>query len=111
MSDENPYSPPKSPDSLARRRRTSVGPILAGVLAIIIATILTRGGALIPAILGVGSWWLYKFWPRKKLPDEAGVRTFLERLEQPPAIEADASKGADTASPVQPLDAFEDIRL
>ena len=94
-----------------RPRRTSVGPILAGVLAIIIATILTRGGALIPAILGVGSWWLYKFWPRKKVPDEAGVRTFLEQLKQAPTIENDAPKGADTASPAQPPDALEEIRL
>jgi len=111
MSDENPYSPPKSPDPLVRPRRTSVGPILAGVLAIIIATILTRGGALIPAILGVGSWWLYKFWPRKKVPDEVGVRTFLEQLEQPPTIENHAPKGADTDSPVQPPDPLKDLRL
>ncbi len=66
---------------------------------------------MIPAILGVGSWWAYKFWPRKKMPDDVGVLTFLERLEQPPKVETDARKGADTDSPMEPPDALEGLRL
>jgi hypothetical protein len=111
IGDENPYSPPTSSDRLVRSRRTHVGPILSGVLAIVLATILTRGGALIPAILGVGSWWLYKFWPMKKAPEDVGVRTFLERIEHSPTIENDAPNAADRDSPEQPLDALRDLRM
>jgi hypothetical protein len=111
MGDENPYSPPLSNELPVRPRRIHVGPILSGLLAIVIATILSRGGLLIPAILGVGSWWLYKFWPRKIAPDDVGVRTFLEQLEHSPTIEDDGRKAVESVSPEQPVDALRNIRL
>jgi hypothetical protein len=110
-SDDNPYSPPSSNDTLVRPRRAPVGPILSGVVAIVILTILSRGGLLIPAILGVGWWWFYKFWPRKTAPEDAGARTFLERLEHSPTIEDNALKAVEKVSPEQPLDALRDLRL
>ena len=91
--------------------RRHVGPILSGLVAIVILTILSRGGLLIPAILGIGSWWLYKFWPKKTAPDDVGVRTFLERLEHTPTTENDAPKSVDHVSPEQPIEALKDIRL
>jgi hypothetical protein len=111
MSDENPYSPPLSNELPVRPRRTHVGPVLSGLIAIVIATILSRGRLLIPAILGVGSWWLYKFWPRKIAPDDVGVRTFLEQLEHAPTIEDDGRKAVESDSPEQPIDELRNIRL
>jgi hypothetical protein len=94
-----------------RPRRTHVGPVLSGLIAITVATILSRGGLLIPAILGVGSWWLYKFWPRKTAPDDVGVRTFLEQLEHSPTTENDSPSAVVSASPEQPIDELRNIRL
>ena len=59
MSDDNPYSPPPSNVPRARPTRRHVGPIASGLIVIVIATFLSRGGLLIPAILGIGSWWVY----------------------------------------------------
>jgi hypothetical protein len=111
INDENPYSSPISNQPTARPKRLHVRPILSGVIAIIIATIVSRGGLLIPAILGVGSWWLYKFWPRKTAPDDIGARAFLERLENSPTTHGVAREGSERVSPEQPLDEFRNLRL
>jgi hypothetical protein len=91
--------------------RTYVGPILTGLLAILFATLLSRGGLLIPAVLGVGSWWLYKFWPKKTAPEDVEARAFLERMENPPVKKDEALKGSENDSQAQPLDVFRDLRL
>ena len=111
MIDENPYSPPISNDPPPRPKPSLVGPILSGLIAIVLATIVTRGSTFFVAILGVGWWWVYKFWPRKAPPDDAGARKFLERLEQSPSIDDDAPKRVDQVSPEQPLDALRDLHL
>jgi hypothetical protein len=81
VSESNPYSPPRVTEAAPRRRKSSIGPLLAGIIAIAVA------------ILGVSSWWGSKFWPRKDESDDAGARAFLARLESTP----DAA-----ASPVSP---------
>ena len=111
MADENPYSPPLTNEPPVQPRRTHVGPILSGIAAIVIATILSRGGLLIPAVLGIGSWWLYKFWPKNNAPDDVGIRTFLERLEHSPTIENDGPKAVENVLSEPPIDAINDIRL
>jgi hypothetical protein len=109
--DENPSSPPRSSEPFARPKRKPFGPIASGLVAIILAAILSRGGLLIPAILGVGSWWLYKFWPRKPAPDEGGTRAFLERLEGAPTKEYGIPEASQQGSSPRPLDVFRDVHL
>jgi hypothetical protein len=111
MSDENPYRPPAVSDPVLRPKRRHLGPIAAGVIAIVVATILTRGEALIPAILGVGSWWLFKFWPRKSAPDDPSARAFLERLEHSQSMQNDDPTADEGHSREQPLDGLRDLRL
>lgn len=90
--------------------RKYAGPIGGGLVAILVATILSRGGLLIPAVLGVGSWWAYKFWPRKPQEDDPRARAFLERLEtEPPAKEPDHS-AIDERSAADALDVFKNLR-
>jgi hypothetical protein len=84
---------------------------VSGLVAIVLATIVSRGGLLIPAILGVGSWWVYKFWPRKPASADVGARAFLERLEHSGTKEDDVLTASERVSTEQPLDAFRDIRL
>jgi hypothetical protein len=93
VSESNPYSPPRVTEAAPRRRKSSIGPLLAGIIAIAVAGSLGGGFGLIVAILGVSSWWGSKFWPRKDESDDAGARAFLARLESTP----DAA-----ASPVSP---------
>jgi hypothetical protein len=88
-----------------------MGPIAGGIIAIVVATILSRGGLLIPALLGVGSWWLYKFWPRKAVPDDARARAFLDRLESSPPGHDQPPTPSDNATSGQSLDEFRQIRL
>ena len=76
MIDQNPYEPPHANDPLVQTKRSNLPPILAGLVMIVVATIVTRGGGLLIAILGVGWWWTYKFWPRKTALKMLGPRHF-----------------------------------
>jgi hypothetical protein len=111
LSDENPYSPPLSSDPPVQRMRTYAGPIWRGLVAIVLVTIVSRGGLFIPAIFGVGSWWIYKFRPRKPASDDVGAREFLERLEDSRTKKDDVQKASERVSHQQPLDVFREIRL
>lgn len=110
MTDENPYSPPLINDPSARPKRRHVGPILGGLIAIGLVTIFTRGGGLLIAVLGVGSWWAYKLWPKKPAPEDAEARKFLQNLEHAPTIIDDSSKAAESTPAEQPLDGLRDLR-
>jgi hypothetical protein len=110
-SSENPYSPPLTEIDPPRPIRSVVRTILSGLIAIVIATVLSRGGLLIPAVLGVGSWWLYKFWPRKSAPEDATVMAFLERLENAQPSPGASQSTNEANSTDQPLDALRDLRL
>ena len=73
--------------------KSSIGPLLAGIIAIAPAGSLGGPGGLLVAVLGVGSWWGSKFWPRKDATDDAGARAFLAQLE------TTAGSAADPGSP------------
>ncbi len=111
MNGENPYSAPLSDTPPARRKRVSVGPVMSGLLAIIAATVLLGGYGLLASILGVGSWWVYKLWPRKSTSEDVRARTYLEQLERSPIAEADNVKSVDSEAPGQSIDALRDLRL
>ena len=89
MSTENPFSPPQATDNIVRPKRRTIGPILAGLVAIAVATFLMGLGGLFCALLGVGSWWVYKFRPRPPAMEDPGARDFLRRMEN-------AARTADT---------------
>ena len=58
-----------------------MGPIPAGLVAVVLATLFMGVIGLLAAILGVGSWWVYKFWPRPPASDDPGARAFLQQME------------------------------
>ncbi len=93
MSDSNPYRAPSASDPAPAKRKSSIGPLLAGIIAIALAGLLGGPGGLLVAVLGVGSWWGSKFWPRKDATDDAGARAFLAQLE------TTAGSAADPGSP------------
>jgi hypothetical protein len=81
MSEGNPYRPPTAVDPAEPRKHRHMGPILAGLIAIVVATFLLGGLGTLAGIMGVGSWWVYKFWPRSAAPEDEGAREFLQKLE------------------------------
>jgi hypothetical protein len=83
MSDDNPYrAPAAAVERIERRKRRPLGPISAGVVAIVLATVFLGGIGLLASIFAVGSWWAYRFWPRSAPPEDPGVRAYLLRLEE-----------------------------
>jgi hypothetical protein len=85
MINENPYRPPEAP--IARGGgplRSAPAIILQGLIAVVLATLLMGLGGLFCSILGVGSWWLYKFWPKRPLADDDQARAYLQKLEELP---------------------------
>lgn len=81
MSEDNPYRAPTiaiRPDPRIRRRL--IGPISAGLIAIVLVTLLDGGTGLVASVLGVGSWWIHKFWPRPAMTEAPEVRAYLENL-------------------------------
>jgi hypothetical protein len=99
MVEANPYSAPRTAIEPQRRKRFTVGPIAAGLIAIIAAGFVL-GAGVIPVTVGVVSWWVYKFWPRRPEPMDLGTEQFLRTLEKPPTatavtMENDPANGAD----------------
>ena len=89
MSDDNPYRAPAAAGPKQDRRRP-LGPVLSGLVAIVLATILAGGTGLLASLAAVGSWWAYKFWLRPAAPEVPGARDYLQRLE---------GSGSELASP------------
>jgi len=110
--DDNPYRAPGAPlNSPDRRQSRPLGPILSGVVAIIVTVFLLGPFGLIPSLLGVGSWWVYKFKPRPWAPETEGARHFLRDLEGSPAG-GDGATGPGPAAGAEPTgDLLSDIRL
>jgi hypothetical protein len=111
MSDMNPFRAPTVTDPVPRQRARSIGPVLAGIIAIALAGLLAGPGGLVVGILGVGSWWSYKFWPRRADPEDAGARAFLSRLETTPAAAADAVPPRREPAAEPGLDVLRDIQM
>jgi hypothetical protein len=53
------------------------------VIAIALAALFLGGPGLIAAFLGVGSWWIYKLWPRGAWADDPQAQAFLSRPDLP----------------------------
>jgi len=81
MNDDNPFRPPAVSEPGLRSLRSPAGAILSGLIAIGLATFLMGPLGLIAALLGVGSWWAYRFRPKPPVPDVPAARDYLERLE------------------------------
>jgi hypothetical protein len=103
MTTENPYHPPRVNDAVERPKPHAMGPILGGLVAIVLATLLMGVLGLLAALLGVGSWWAYKFWPRPPAVDDPGARAFLQQMETSPEV-ADAIAEASQPQPADPPD-------
>jgi hypothetical protein len=101
MDDMNPYRPPRVTEAAPPKRKSAIGPLLAGIIAIVLATLFVGGFGLLVAILGVSSWWGSKFWPRKAVFDDAGAEAFLSRLESAPdvAVESNSPKNEPGKEP------------
>jgi hypothetical protein len=69
------------PDEPARPKRRPAGPLLAGSIAIALATRIAGGVGLVAAVCAVGSWWVYKFWPRPWVANEPEAQAFIDQLE------------------------------
>jgi hypothetical protein len=112
MSEDNPYRPPVAPIGTEEPRgRRPLGPVLAGLVAIVLATFLLGGTGLIASLLGVGSWWVYKFWPRPAAPDSPEARAYLQQLEGWPS-QGNAAAGSDPTDQAERLeDVFGNLRL
>ncbi|MGO9466285.1 MAG: hypothetical protein ACLQIB_08240 [Isosphaeraceae bacterium] len=96
MNEDNPYRPPAVTEPGRRSVRGLLGAILSGLVAIGLATFLMGPIGLIAALLGVGSWWAYKFRPRAAAPDAPAASAYLQRLEEGRTGEA-APGGSDIA--------------
>jgi hypothetical protein len=90
-----------------KRRRRVVGPLLAGLIAAVLATALVGSYGLVGSLLAVGSWWTYKFWPRRPAPEAPEARAFIDRLE---GIRPDEIDAIPVAKP-NSGEAIEDILL
>jgi len=88
VNEHNPYRPPAVTEWGRRSVRRPLGAILSGLVAIGLATFLMGPLGLIAALLGVGSWWAYKFRPRPAVPDVPAATDYLERLEEGRSVEA-----------------------
>jgi len=88
VNEDNPYRPPAVTEPGPRSVRGPLGAILSGLVAIGLATFLMGPLGLIAALLGVGSWWAYKFRPSPAVPDAPAATDYLERLEEGRTVEA-----------------------
>jgi len=117
MGDDNPYRAPSAPlTSPVRRQSRPLGPILTGIVAIVVATFLLWSFGLgtfglIPSLLGVGSWWVYKFMPRPLAPETEGARQFLRDQEGSPAVGDIAAGTSRRTGDEQAGDLLGDLRL
>lgn len=112
MSDDNPYRAPVSaitPEE--RRRRRPIGPILAGLVAMILATIWAGSFGLLASVLAVSSWWAYKFWPRPAAPVAPEARDFLRRLEGAGPGEVASAEPAKSTTSEPVGDVLGDLRF
>jgi hypothetical protein len=106
MIDDNPYRPPDTPNiRRTRPLKEVVRPVMHGLFAIIVATLIMGIGGLLCSIFGVGSWWVYKFWLRNTEPVEDETRAFLQGLEERPAVRPGKPAGDPD------LQAFENLLL
>ncbi len=95
MNDDNPFRPPAVTEPGRKSLRSPAGAILSGLIAIGLATFLMGPLGLVAALLGVGSWWAYKFRPKSALPDVPAAKEYLERMEDGRTAEANlADSGA-----------------
>jgi hypothetical protein len=109
--DDNPYSAPLSITPPARPKRTQIGPVVSSLIAIAIATYLLGPFGFLVSMLGVGSWWVFKHWPRKANPEDAQARAYLQKLENPPITATETPDRAATIAPEESIDALRDLRL
>jgi hypothetical protein len=109
-SDPDPFRSTSSTGFLPRIHAVAVDPLLAGVIAIALAALFLGGPGLIAAILGVGSWWIYKLWPRRTSADDLHAQAYLSRLDFPTLDAAAQNSEADREANSGP-DALGEIRL
>lgn len=104
MIDANPYHAPTALiEPNKRRRRRPLGPILAGLAAMILATLLMGVVGLLTSLFAVVSWWAYKFRPTPPAPEVPEARAFLQQLEEVSRGEDPAGE-SDKSIASQPLD-------
>ncbi len=111
VNEANPYQPPTAVDPPTPRRRFHAGPILSGLFAVFLATILAGPMGLLVSVLGVGSWWVYKFRPRASIQDETGAAEFLQRLESAPSVEKGPLPPSESPPDEPPTNFLGDLRL
>jgi hypothetical protein len=92
-------------------RRPSTGPIMAGLAAIAVAYFLLGPIGLLAALLGVGSWWVTKFRPRRRASEDREVRAFLQNLEGSSTVAEAAQGSGGPASSDPPADGLGGLRL
>jgi hypothetical protein len=86
---ENPLGVVIPEEPLGPKRR-SVGPLMAGLIAIALAMRLYGLIGMIAAVFAVGSWWVYKYWPSPWAAGEPESQAFIDRLEGLKPDEIDA---------------------
>jgi hypothetical protein len=111
MDNENPYRAPSTAEPPARHARRPLGPIAAGLVAIALGTIWAGGIGLLASSFAVGSWWLYKFWPRPTTPEDAGARAYLQKLESPPREEVAPAEVSGPPLGEDTPDVLRDLRI
>ncbi len=77
------------------------------MIAAILATYLVGAYGLVGSLLAVGSWWIFKFWPRPPAPEAPEARAFIDQLEGIRPDEIDAIPAAKPG----PGGAIDDILL
>ena len=111
MNEDNPFRAPTAVDPPEPRGPRQMGPVLAGLIAIVVATLLLGLGGLLISIVSVGSWWVHKFWPRPPAPDDAGAREFLQKLESSRTRGNSVSKPIQSVADEPPADPLGNLRL
>jgi hypothetical protein len=82
MSEDNPYRAPTAPfEPDERRGPRPVGPWIVALVAVVLATLMAGLLGLLGALVGIGSWLVFRFWPRPPAPDVPELRAYLDRLE------------------------------
>ena len=93
MGEDNPFAGLVIEDEPERRKRRPVGPLMAGLIAAVLATYFEGSTGAIAAVVAVGSWWVYKFWPRPPAPIAPEAQAFVDHLEGVRPDEIDAVPG------------------
>ena len=65
-----------------RERRRAWGPIAVGLSAFPLSYWVFGSSGILACAIAVGTWWAYKFRPRKSAPEAPGVRDFLRSAEE-----------------------------